>query len=202
MKRPTPTMIIIFILLLGLPLYTGCAGMEINRKVDDYNVLHSSAQPKISLRINSDLQYMEKSDDHQRGFSSSGGEQSTGIDVDEFTFLSRDRHAVVKFSKLASERWYFEANIFPQKNKFSEGTVTIHGVTYKHAVFAISQKKGYLLVRAVGKRVGANNNAKFEVYYVKGVAGDWSDPARLTMQQKKQIEDLHADFERDIEFLK
>jgi hypothetical protein len=58
-----------------------------------------------------------------------------------------------------------------------------------------------LLIRGVGRLVGANKNAMIVIYYVEPVGGDWSNSELLTTDQKTRINTFIEDSQKDIQFL-
>jgi hypothetical protein len=199
-RKVIPNLFILFILSF---FFLGCAGtgLKTERKVDPDNVLHSSSRPKITIKINPEMKLLKKTDDQNHVPNSLGGERVTNVVSEKFVFAARDRHAVIEFSRFAGQNWYFGPQLFNKENSIEFGTVDIHGKQFQYSIFAFKEKGGYLLVKGIATRIGANNSARLKIYYAKPVAGTWNDPNRLTGNQRKEVQNLIDGFEKDIKIL-
>lgn len=193
------------ICVVSLLIAYGCAGSNTIRTVEDENVFYSSYNPKIRIKINPEYTFIKKTDVGDTGFGTGLGEKSANIKVNKFLFLDRNsgknRGVEIILKELVSPRWFFKPVIFKIKNPFDSGKVKIHGKNYQHCTYAVKRQNDYMLIRGIGRLVGANKNAMIVVYYFEPVGGDWSNRDLLTTNQKTLINQFAEDSQKDIQFL-
>ena len=194
-----------FFIVVCILLIFGCAGPERVRTVQDDNIFYSSSNPNIRIKINPDFKFNKETDNRDSGFSSGYGEKSSNRKVTRFLFIDRvsgkRRGVEIVIAELLSPRWSFSANIFSPKNNYDSGRIKIQGNNYQYCTFVVRQPNNYLLIRGIGRIVGANNNVSIVIYYLEQATGDWSNINLLTAEQKKQLNELIEDSKRDIEIL-
>jgi len=195
----------ISICVVSLLLAYGCAGTNTIRTVEDENIFYSSYNPKIRIKIDSDFTFNKKTDVGDTGFSAGMGEKSANVKVNKFLFLDRssgkNRAVEIVLKELVSPKWSFKPVIFNINNHFDSGSEKIQGRNYQHCTFAVKRKNDYVLIRGLGRLVGANKNAMIVIYYVEPVGGDWSNSELLTTDQKARINTFIENSQKDIQFL-
>jgi hypothetical protein len=192
-------------IIVCILLIFGCAGSERVRTVQDDNIFYSSSTPKIRIKINSDFKLDKETDNLDTGFSTGYGEKSSTQKITKFLLIDRvsgkRRGVEIVIVELTSPGWSFNPKIFKPKNQFDSGKIKIQGNNYQYCTYAVRKPNNYLLVKGMGRIVGAKGNAMILIYYLEQATGDWSNKARLITEQIKQLNEFIEDSKRDIQIL-
>jgi hypothetical protein len=185
--------------------FGGCGGSRIERTVQDDNIFYSSNRPKIRIKINPDFKFEEEKDERDFGSSELSGESTTNVKINKFFFKDRiskkPRAVSITIQELTTPRWFFRPQIFNVENELDSGKVNIKGKTYQYCIFSIARPNNDLLIKAIGKISGFDNNCKIIVEYIEQVTGDWSNIDLLTADQQRQLNEFVEDSKRDIQIL-
>jgi hypothetical protein len=183
----------------------GCAGTETIRTVEDDNIFYSSYNPKIRLKINPDFKFNKETDKGDTQFSTGLGEKSANVRVNQFLFVDRssgnNRGVEIILKELVSPRYFFKPALFNIDNPIDSGSEKIQGKNYQHCTFLAKRKNGYLLVRGMGRLLGANKNAMIVIYYFEPVGGEWGNQSFWSTDQKNWVNKFIEDSRKDIQFL-
>lgn len=194
------------ICIVSVLIAYGCAGSNTIRTVEDENTFYSSHKPKIRIKINPDFKFNKETDKGDSQFGTGMGEKSANFKINKFLFVDRssgnNRGVEIILKELVSPKFFFKPGLFKINNSFNSGTIKIHGQKYEHCTYAVKRKSDYLLIRGMGRLVGANKNALIVVYYFEPVRGDWSDNNLLSSDQKSWLHKFIADSQTDIQILK
>ena len=107
----------------------------------------------------------------------------------------------IVLKELTSPKWFFKPDIFNSGNHFDSGRITLQGNNYQYCTFAVKRPNDYVLVRGIGRIIGAKKNAMIVILYFEQVWGDWSNPDLLTMEQRKQLNDFVENSKRNVQIL-
>ena len=183
----------------------GCGGSKIERTVLDDNIFYSSNRPKIRIKINSDFRFEEGKAEKDFGSSDLSGERTTNVKINKYFFKDRisgkPREVIITIQELTTPTWYFQPNIFNAENEFDSGKIKIQGKTYQYCIFAVARPNNDLLVRAIGRISGTDNNCMIKIVYLEQVTGDWSNIDLLTADQQRKLNEFSEDSKRDIQII-
>jgi hypothetical protein len=183
----------------------GCAGTKVERTVQDDNIFYSSNRPKIRIKINPDFRFQEEKDEKDFGSNELSGERTTNVKINKFFFQNRisgkSRMVIITIQELTTPTWYFQPKIFDVENEFDSGKIKIQGKTYQYCIFAVARPNNDLLVRAIGRISGTDNNCMIKIVYLEQVTGDWSNIDLLTADQQRKLNEFTEDSKRDIQII-
>ena len=183
----------------------GCGGSRIERTVQDDNIFYSSNRPKIRIKINPDFSFEEKTEEKDFGSNELSGERTTNVKINKFFFKDRiskkPRAVSITIQELTTPGWFFRPQIFDVQNELDSGNIKIQGKTYQYCIFTVARPDNDLLIRAIGRISGFDNNCLIKIGYLEQVTGDWSNIDLLTADQQRQLNEFIEDSERDIQIL-
>ena len=189
------------ILILGMcsMIFLGCATLTIERTVSSNNEFYSSYTPKIQVNVNPDFTYLGEFK-YIKNVSYRDSDGSSIVTTHTYSFVEPDyknyvqKGVIIRIATI--EQGYVLPDLYDRvKNTIDSGFTKINGEQYQHCT-AISANirdrkienfitsKGYhfsnsYLIKALGRRVGAENKTGFDIYYIESVshldvAGDHS----------------------------
>ena len=183
----------------------GCGGSRIERTVQDDNIFYSSNRPKVRIKINPDFMFVGEKD--EKGLASNELSAASGstVKVNNYFFQDRisgkPRSVIITIQELTTPTWYFQPKIFDAENEFDSGKTKIQGKTYQYCIFAVPRSNNDLLVRAIGRISGTDNNCMIKIVYLEQVTGDWSNIDLLTADQQRKLNEFTEDSKRDIQII-
>jgi hypothetical protein len=204
MKSKLFTLILLTAISISF-IFSGCGGSKIERTVQDDNIFYSSNRPKIKIKINPDFKFVEGTEDKDFGSNEISGERSSNAKINNYFFQSRIsgklRAVSITISELTTPGWYFQPKIFNEKNELDSGRIKIQGKTYQYCIFTVARPNNDLLVRAIGRISGADQNCMIKIGYLEQVTGDWSNIDLLTADQQRLLNEFVEDSKKDIQIL-
>jgi hypothetical protein len=196
---------LIYFVIMCFFIIFGCAGHDKIRTVQENNIFYSSSTPSTKIKINPDFKLHKETDDQHSGFSSGFGEKSSSQDISKFLFIDKisgKRRAVeIIIAEMVTPNWTFKSNIFTVKDPFDSGNVTIQGENYQYCTHVIINPNNSLLIKDIGRLVGARSRAMIIIRYLEQVTGDWTNLALLSSEQRKQLDVFIEDSGNDIQIL-
>ena len=128
---------IYFYAIATLMLLLSCAGLKVERTVQDDNIFYSS-NPKLKIKINPDFKH---SGDYKRLESNPASNEATVmLDCDRDFYLFQNiidgKFILIKFDSLRQPNSYFNPISFDQKKYlYDSGTLKLNGKKYKYGIF-------------------------------------------------------------------
>ena len=148
-------------------IFSGCGVSKIERTVQDDNIFYSSNRPKIRIKINPDFRFVEGTEDKDFGSNEISGERSSNAKINNYFFQShisgKPRAVRITISELTTPGWYFQPKIFNEKNELDSGRIKIQGKTYQYCIFTVARPNNDLLIRAIGRISGFDNNCLIKI---------------------------------------
>ena len=136
MNRITMYTIINIVCLL---IIISCAGQQ-KRTISLDNILTSSYQPKIKIKINSAFKLIKEGDESDQAMDFSHGVRTSNIEKEKYIFKGTQSGKIriisIWFKRLTARRWRFGSPIFDLNNALEYGHEEIHGVRYEYAIMA------------------------------------------------------------------
>jgi hypothetical protein len=86
----------------------------------------------------------------------------------------------ITIQELTTPGWFFRPQIFDVQNELDSGNIKIQGKTYQYCIFTVARPDNDLLIRAIGRISGFDNNCLIKIGYLEQVTGDWSNIDLLT----------------------
>ena len=170
----------------------------------------TSSYPQLSIKIDSSFDYTGRHDDYKFSPFTSGGESGSGVDFENYCFNNAaEKKAVeIDIATLTDSR----ASWQPDMNKGGSNLLisdkeTKAGVIYQTAVWAQATRDGKcLLVKRLGKIVGAKRNCMVQIFYsheIKPELGDrnqWRDASLLNSAQRDFLKVFLESADQQVEF--
>ena len=192
------------IVLICLPMSMGCAGLQVKRGVAG-NTLYSSTRPRFNVEVAQGYEFLqERKDANSQFFSSSDGSANIEKEVYRFWNVERQREVQVQFHRISRQNAYWNKFDFEgYKNLIDAGVETINEDVYQYGVYTVVDGDGCFLVKAIGRRIGAQSNTKMMLYFAEKVGGEaafseWKNKEFFTADQRKRLQAFLAAFETDV----
>ncbi len=180
----------ILILIICSMLSVGCAALTIERTVSSNNEFYSSYMPKIQVNVNPDFTYISEF----QGIRNVDYRDSSGssiVTIHAYIFVEPDENNYLEKGVIIQITTIDQGYVLPDlydniKNPIDSGFTKINGKQYQYCTATSANicdrkiesfiiGKGYhfsnsYLVKALGRRVGAKNKTRFEIFYIENLS--------------------------------
>ena len=218
-----PLFVCVF-LAAALILATGCAGFNVERKVESN--IFSSSYPKVKVRVSAEFEYMGNMSSHFDGPSMDASRQLRNY-FDNFIFVVARDGTMEKaiFIMFETIETHFVDDFWRDvENRLASGKLTINNHTYSYYTRIIFPSKesqiarhinrsgGYVmpdcaLSKTIGRIESLGENLLFQIMYLEA-ANDWRAPCRqwahdrpLTGDEQKHLKAFNERFESSFQFI-
>jgi len=170
----------------------GCAALTTVRTVSSNNEFYSSYMPKIQVNINPDFTYISEFQ-CIRNVDYRNQQGSSTITIHAYIFVEPDENNYVEKGVIIRITTTNQGYVLPDlydnvKNPIDSGFTKINGEQYQYCTTTTSPAnicghkierfiigKGYhfsnsYLAKALGRRVGAENKTRFEIFYIENLS--------------------------------
>jgi hypothetical protein len=195
------------IVFLVSALSVGCAGLQVKRGVDG-NTLYSSSRPRLTVEVGPGYRLIkEQKNANSQFFANSDG--SSNIEQEIFRFWNDEkmREVQVQFHRTQRQNVYWNPFDFKDaKNLIEAGEETLNGDVYHYGVYPVVNPGGCFLVKAVGRRIGAQSDTKMLLYFAERVGSKdalakWKNKEVLGAEQKRQLRTFLEAFQTDVKIM-
>ena len=197
------------ILILGMcsMIFLGCATLTIERTVSSNNEFYSSYTPKIQVNVNPDFTYLGEFK-YIKNISYRDSDGSSIVTNHTYSFVEPDyknyvqKGVIIRIATI--EQGYVLPDLYDRvKNTIDSGFTKINGEQYQHCTATSANirdrkienfitSKGYhfsnsYLVKVLGRRAGAENKTRFDIFYIESVSSLVSRGGRLNHDLKVRL---------------
>lgn len=188
-------------------LSVGCTGLQVKRGVDG-NTLYSSSRPRLNVETGSGFKLIkEEKGSKSQFFTNSDGSANIEKEVYRFWNDEKKREIQVQFHRLSRQNTHWNKFDFKgAKNLIDAGVEIINNEKYQYGVYPVVNGEGCFLVKAIGRRIGAQSDTKMLLYYAQKIGpkselSNWKNARMLGAEQNKRLQEFLSGFNEDVKIV-